>query len=383
MPDDMVEIEPGLHASCPVTRLTHSERRCVHGYYTMCPISADGRKLVYFEFDRAQVDRRPETLHGRVVVAAADGSSPETLVELQGGSPSAGAMPQWVGRTLRAAAMCRDVTGRQGWVVVDTETGQRWEGEGGLRSTSPEGTHLFLQTGEMIHLEAEAEGRRLAPEDVAARVVDYETDETDVRISVADVTAAHPEADDVRKQHMILKQTQFSTRGTYLSFVLSNAKYSRAHPEEPGRHELFYARRDGSDIRRVGRFGGHPSWDPKEEYIFAHCPDSSGKQRFMRIPLDGSPSETIGPDWIGGGHPSLRPGDARYMAVDVFQKGRVILRIHDMERLTTRDVLVAEYEDTSNDSGTHLHPAWTVDGKSVVINSANSGTAQLYRVDLF
>lgn len=39
-------------------------------------------------------------------------------------------------------------------------------------------------------------------------------------------------------------------------------------------------------------------------------------------------------------------------------------------------------EDYSNDTGTHMHPAWGRDGKSLVINSAHVGPSQVYRVDV-
>lgn len=104
----------------------------------------------------------------------------------------------------------------------------------------------------------------------------------------------------------------------------------------------------------------------------------------MLYPVDGSPPQILGPDWIGTGHPSIQPGQGRYLATDVYdrEKGQAVLRLFDLESHTHEDVLVAEYEDFSNESGTHLHPAWTMDGASLILNSAHSGAAQLYRVDL-
>ena len=83
------EVEPGLRASRPVVRLTPSDRRCVHGYYTMSPLSADGQFLTYYEFDDPHPNRtsgRPST--GRVVVANADGSSALAIAEIGEASPS-------------------------------------------------------------------------------------------------------------------------------------------------------------------------------------------------------------------------------------------------------------------------------------------------------
>ncbi len=62
MPKDFEEAEPGLRSKRPVMRLTHNDRRAITCHYTLSLISADGERLVYFEYSRARVDRRPETL---------------------------------------------------------------------------------------------------------------------------------------------------------------------------------------------------------------------------------------------------------------------------------------------------------------------------------
>ena len=47
---DWQEIEPGLKARVSVTRISQSDRKCVHSYYTMPLESHDRQKLVYFRF---------------------------------------------------------------------------------------------------------------------------------------------------------------------------------------------------------------------------------------------------------------------------------------------------------------------------------------------
>jgi len=290
-------------------------------------------------------------------------------------------MQQWAGPTARVVWQA----GAR-WAALDLDTDQQWAGEGRMRHVSPDGAYLFLQTGENIHVQAEDEGRSLAPEDVAARIIDYHTGAGQVRISVADVLAVHPEADVVRQQHMCFKQTEFSPNGRHISFVFSNAWYARHRQTEPQRHELFMADRDGSNIRPLGPFVTHPSWHPNGEVYTAVARDAAGMNRFMQYPIDGSPMRPIEPDWPGTGHPSYQPGEGRYLAVDVYHKanerGHVFLRLFDLQHTTYEDVLLAEYTDYTNASGTHLHPAWSADGRRLYFASAHGEAAGVFCMDL-
>jgi hypothetical protein len=68
--------------------------------------------------------------------------------------------------------------------------------------------------------------------------------------------------------------------------------------------------------------------------------------------------------------------------IPVRDRGHVFLRLYDLQEESYEDVLVADYTDYSNDSGTHFHPAWTPDGRSLYIASAHGECAGVYRIDL-
>jgi Tol biopolymer transport system component len=141
--------------------------------------------------------------------------------------------------------------------------------------------------------------------------------------------------------------------------------------------------RDGSSIQSLGAGAGHPSWHPDGDHFFALALDAEGITRFMLYPLDGSPPRALGPDWLGDGHPSFEPNQGRYLAVDICTREHVFLRLYDTQEGTFEDVLVADYTDYSNFSGTHFHPAWAPDGRSLYISTAHTPCAGVYRVDLF
>jgi Tol biopolymer transport system component len=358
----------------------------------MSPLSADGKYITYFEFNGKHAHRNKSgTRNGVVKVANADGTSPKSIADAMA-SVAQGAMQQWAGETHRVALI--DYSG-PAWKVIDIDTEDRWQGAGHMRSLSPDGKYMFFQTPEWIHLDAEKENKILSPEEIKCSVVNYQTGETDVVISLSDVLKVHPDAEEVKKQHMCFKQTLFSPDGKYLSFVLSNAYYQKFRPEEEMRHEILIAERDGSNIRYLGPFFTHPAWHPNSKYFFAVSREDKGQMvhrerqgvnRFVLYPVDGGAPVVLGKekDWQGGGHPGIQPLHYRYLVADMYDRDRgcVTLRLFDLNELTIEDVLIAEYEDYSNESGTHLHPSWSHDGKSVYISSAHSGIAQLYRVDL-
>ncbi len=384
----MRQIESGLRATRPVARLTESDRRCVHSYNTMPPLSNDGRRLLYFRYNGPDADRSIETLRGHVMVAESDGANPREVFACTAGSPSSGCMQQWVGDTHLAAFTHRPDYGAHNtrWVVIDTDTGDFEECPGHLRSVSADGEHALLQTGERIHAEAEDRGEMLAPCDVAMREVTLRGDDEVNRVTVADVIAEHPDGDLLTDEHLCIKQPQFSPDGEHISFVISNSFYLRmkGRPRSERRHELILADRDGSNLRPQGAFGSHPSWLPDSSGVVTVMGDTEGIARLWLFPVDGSGRRLFDEDLVAAGHPSVQPGEMRYIAIDYYDRDRGVasLGLYDTHDSSTEIVVEGEYEDFSNEGGTHLHPAWSPDGSAVFFNSANSGPAQLYRADV-
>ena len=192
--EQLMEVEPGLRACLRVSRLTHSPAPLYSRVFTCSRrFPADGQKLLYFEFDSAQVDRRrPDPMRGQIVVADPDGSNPEKLEMIDVPSPSSGAQAQWCGTaTYRIAHFLNDEQGRTRWQIVDLDSGERWGGSGSMRHISADGLLLSIQSPNP-YTEAEKRGEQLSPEDVAAVFLDYEADRTLFRISVADMLRVHP-----------------------------------------------------------------------------------------------------------------------------------------------------------------------------------------------
>jgi len=386
--EQLMEVEPGLRACLPVSRLTHSPHRCILAYYLQPTLSADGQKLLYFEFDSAQVDRRrPDPMRGQIVVADPDGSNPEKLEMIDVPSPSSGAQAQWCGTaTYRIAHFLNDEQGRTRWQIVDLDSGERWGGSGSMRHISADGLLLSIQSPNP-YTEAEKRGEQLSPEDVAAVFLDYEADRTLFRISVADMLRVHPEGDRIGRLHLGIKKPLFSPDGKHISFVVTNEQYRAATAggtDEPRQKDLFLANADGRNLRFLAPFVTHPSWHPTGRTFCALVRDPEDRLAFGQFPLDGSDPVYLHHPALRGGHPSIQPVYNRYVANDQFNRERGVaeLWLYRLDDWKEQLVLEADYSDYSNDSGTHLHPAWSPDGRSLFINSAHPGHSQVYRVDV-
>jgi len=380
----MTEIEPGLRASLPVTRLSHSENRCLIAYYLQSPLSADGSRLLHFEFDCPHVDSRElEPMRGRIVISEPDGSCPQMLGEIRVPSPSSGAQAQWCGGLHRIAYFLNDDEGSTGWRIDDLGSGHRWEGEGRMRHISADGRRLSIQDPNPY---GRNEDRRApAHEDAAAIFSDYEAEEELFRVTVADMLRVHPSREEMEPLHLGIKKPLFSPDGEHLSFVLSNNPYRQASgADEPRRHELYLADADGSDLRYLCPFVTHPSWHPTGEYFCALVHDPEGLLAFGLYPVDGSGPIYWRHPALRSGHPSIQPVHCGYLINDQYDREREVaqLWLYSLEDWSERLILEAEYSDYSNHSGTHLHPAWSPDGRSVFFNSAHPGHAQVYRIDV-
>lgn len=375
-------VEPGLRAAVPVTRLTHSPNRCIIAYYLETPISLDGQQLLYFEFDQPQVDRRkPELMRGWVTLANADGSEPRRFEKITVPSPSSGAQQQWCGSLPRIAHFLGDDPTCIRWQVIDLESGQRWQGDGPMRHIAPDGRTMVFQMQNPVHF---PEAKTHAG--VGATFYDYEADRELFRVTVADMLPLLPGGESLGDLHWGVKKPLPSPDGKHTAYVLSNRPYLSKHPgTEPIHHHIYMSEADGSKLRYVTPFVTHPSWHPDSTHYCALCnqPDT-GELAFGLFPVDGSEPTYWSHPSLRSGHPSIQPVHKQYVVNDQFDHSRGVaqLWLYRIADWQPQLLLEAEYTDYSNDSGTHLHPSWSPDGKSIYINSAHPGPAQIYRVDL-
>lgn len=379
---DLQPVEPGLRACVPITRLTHSDNRCIIAYYLQSPISDDGKQLLYFEFDRPYVDqRKPEPIRGWVTMADADGSNIRRLEKIDVPSPSSGAQQQWCGSMNRVVFFEGPDENRMRWHVVDLDSGSRWRGNRTMRHVSPDGRELSFQMQNPADFD-----HVTSHDDVAADFYDYENDRETLRVTAADLLAKLPGGEKLGHLHWGVKKPLFSPDGKHLAFVFSNQPYrSYTDDSEPRHHHIFMSDRDGSNLRYVTPFQTHPSWHPDSSHYCALCKQpETGELAFGLFPVGEGEPQYWSHESLRSGHPSIQPVHQKYVINDQFDKQRNVaqLWLYRTDNWEAKLLLEAEYDDYSNNSGTHLHPAWAPDGNSLYINSAHPGPAQVYRVDV-
>ena len=392
------QVEPSLYASLPVTRLTRVTTRCVIGEGDVCPLSTDGKYLVYFQFGQAHVtSRQGSSLKGAVMVAEASGLGARELARVRAESPLSGSLQQWAGDTHRvvygerprwrdardADATCEAYK----WYVADVDSGERWEGGGIVRGVSPDGNSLCLVPSEDVHHRAEEAGRTLEPEDVTVTVLEYETGSIVRLFSIEDVLACHPHSDAVRLLRLGVKTAHFSPDGSQLMLCISNAWYARVHREErlPMRREVVLADLSSGEMRYVGPYGRSAVWHPGGQAILTRQRDSQGRPRLACYNTRTGVMGFVGEKkWNAEAPPAVQPMHQKYLAVGRWesQDARASLRLYDADTMARNVVLMARCADHSNESGTRLHPAWGPDGNSIYVNCAHLGHAQVYRVDV-
>ena len=142
-----------------------------------------------------------------------------------------------------------------------------------------------------------------------------------------------------------------------------------------GCHEIHVVNADGSDLHFCSNFGGHPIWHPKENRILS-C--TGGK--LCLVDADGKGKQIVSS--FGTGHPSYNP-DGNLICTDTIGgKGKGYVYLVDpktgKQRKLCNAPTLSKYKPVSGSC--HPHPVWSRDGKSIIFECNQSGTAQLYQV---
>nr|WP_159618266.1 GDSL-type esterase/lipase family protein [Ruania rhizosphaerae] len=355
-----------------IRQLTHGRAHSVHGYYDLPPWSrADGR--IAFSRHRGSSD-------GEICVMGPDGSDLTVVARSAAMTANDGAMPQWSADGARL--YFRDVDERGPLVsTVDMATGALESTPGDLRMMRPGHDELVYFT-DRARRDDESVRRSKTTSGVVIRSF---TDAGERTVAtVQDALDLHPRRAEIADWHLYIKHTKWSRDGQRLMFVFTNEKfYDTKFAELPRVKDLYSVNADGSDLRRLGEFGNHPSWHPDGRRLLANAAfgDRPGYSLVLIDTLTGD--RELAADAIGGhGHPSFSP-DGRWIVVDhvINSEGIATLNLIDTTDHSIRQLVEVAVTDHSH-RGTHLHPVWSHDSRSVLFASDASGYSQLCVVDI-
>ena len=358
----------------PVLQLTnHHELRSVHGYYDLPPWDRVTGRIAFSSL-------APGAGEGDIYMMDRDGGNITYLAHSNMMSSNDGASCQWAMDGSRVYFQDRD--GDElliSW--VDTKTGRKESLPGSLRMVSPtEHVNVYHSASWLVSDEEVIDGR-----EAYGVFVQNMVDGRSKRIvSVADCWRIHPRRDEIAGFHLYIKHTKWSADGKRLMFVFTNEiSYEHKYDEQPRVKDVFVCNPDGTGLKRVGEFGGHPLWHPNGRQILAVSPHPRFTRRGLVLYDVETGEQSLAATCLSGsGHPSYSPDGAK-IAVEFVQggEGSGSIDIIDAASDTCRHALRVHVRYHSH-VGTHLHPVWSHDSKQVLYASDASGLAQLCVIDV-
>ncbi len=356
-----------------VRQLTNSEQRSVHGYYDLPPWSRQTGQIAFSSL-------MPGATEGDIYVMDRDGAGITYLSHSCAMSANGGARAQWSadGERIYFADRKED-TSLIAW--VDPDTGQRGEYPGDLRMICPTGNRNVYHT----NCSRLPDSALLVNRDQqGVYVMDLDTGESRMIVSVEQCLAIHPRRDEIRNWHLYIKHTKWSADGQRVMFVFTNEiRYAPKFGEQPRVKDICVVNVDGSGLRNIGEFGHHPLWHPNGREILANCAwESRSGLSLVLIDADTAERRLATQAIAGAGHPSFSP-DGKYIVIDSVLRGEGYgsLNLVDVQADTVEHALQVRVTNHSH-TGTHLHPAWSWDSKQVLFASDATGTAQLCVIDV-
>jgi Tol biopolymer transport system component len=357
-----------------VHQLTASrEERSVHGYYDLPPWSRQTGHIVFSSMV-------PDAGEGQIYMMERDGRDITYLADSRTMTPNDGAKAQWSadGRYVyfQDREHDQDLVAR-----VNVSTREVRSTPGDLRMIRPTGEQNVYHT----HCTRHADEALLRDRDKhGVFVMDLETGESRMIVSVEQCVEMHPRRDEIANWHLFVKHTKWSADGRRLMFVFTNEiHYDGKYAEEPRVKDVYVVNPDGSGLRNVGSFGHHPLWHPNGSEILANCP-WEGRPGLSLVLLDADTGRRrlAAGAIAGSGHPSFSP-NGRHIAVDhvLANGGHASINLVNAAEDSVTHAVQLRVRDHSH-LGTHLHPAWSWDSRQLLFASDASGLAQLCVIDV-
>lgn len=368
-------------------------------YYAINAWSADGRFVAVLETDvkgRLATENDPATLG---LVDLKDGNRFLPLAETRCWNFQEAAMAHWLGTAPNDRMIYNDsVDGRFASVVFDLKSRQKrvipfpvsavtadgkWAvgiNYARLRLTRPD--YGYGGSGQ------DARPDVVWPEDDGLWLVNVETGEAKLIVTIASVRERMPQVKDPRALAYFC-HTVFSRDGSKI-FWLARSVENLSGQKVVRKWETtaFFCNRDGTGVRRCfpdGWGGSHFNWLDGDRLmvtaqykgaVYSHVLFTPGRDDYTRLGRGLL-------DFDGHG---VFSGDGRWMATDSYpdklnERKLMVLRMSDQAVLPLGTFFVPElYREQY--SRCDLHPRWRPDGGQLGFNSVHEGSRQVYVIDV-
>lgn len=387
----------------PIRCVTPPDGLYMHTFFDISPLSPCGRYLALTRLPFAWRPPRPGDLAEVCVLDLEEGRL-RTLYRSAGWALQLGAHVQWH-PTDSDRLFCNDlVEGRGVGVEIDRASGHSRLLGGPVYSLDPAGRFALAPALDLINATQEGYGvperllrpRRLPRGAAAGEGIwrtDLESGRCELFLSIAEILHAHPEAGELARGYNYLFHTKIDPSGRRL-FQIVRSFGLRDRPRALRATIMGFDLAGGEGglalhHRDWDRGGHHPSWLPDGTGILMNLvPRGSEAMGIVTFPpRDGTPVE-LQPGLRGSGHPSLHP-NGRWLVTDAYQNegfslpgDEVPIRLVDLATARERP-LTSVHCGPPNLRARRIdpHPAWSRDGRRLVLNAAIDGRRQILIAD--
>ncbi len=390
---------------CPVKCVTPDDGFYIHNFFDVCPWSPSGRYLVCSRLPFQ--DHPPEPGDpADICVIDLEEETIETVYTTPAWGMQTGAHQQW-GRTDDRLYFNDMKNGLPTGVKFDLETRTPEFLDGPIYQVAPDETcavspafmifnHLQLGYTATLAPELDRPAAPGAPEDDGLWRVDLGTGETSLLYSFRQVYDIVPDREVLDGYAFYGHYPQFNPQGTRLSYPVM-----ALCPEQGTRKMMMVtSRADGSELTVALPWqdwvsGHHPCWHPDGERITMNLAAPGEEMRFCIFNWDGTGKQTLVPDIIGSGHPSVHR-DGRFLLTDAYpnepmcKDELVPIRLIDLQRGTESAACWiwtmgrTPYPERNKNAVLRVdpHPAWSRDHTHACFTGAPDERRQLFIVDL-
>ena len=348
-----------------VERVPSRFANTIHTYAAVCPWDPAGDRLLYAGFDDAEGV-------GQLVVWQRSTGEECVLAELENFDFHDVAEQRWA---LGGKAVIYRGTDPSGQVYpalvgVDGRDHRLFDDLPGyyFRQVLPDGCRAILY------------GKPHAvPRECGIRQLDLETGSSELLVTAAEIESAFP-LDDGLQGTTFLNHPVVDPRGRYMFFkrLLFFSK------EEPTLFRGLYVQdlQSGRIYDHGSRVSGHPAWSADGQHILniAQPQDESRNRWLIAVdPVTGQFERLIDNPFEGPGHPAPSP-DGRWIAMDAFTPDGKTSPLYLIDRATGRVTELARLNHhfqggfgLKRVTRSQPHPAWSPDGRALVINWNQGG----------
>lgn len=394
--------------------LTPGKGRVMHHFFDKSPISPGGKQIALLRLPYENQRAEPGDAADVLIVDLETGRE-RIVAKTCAWEHQIGACVMW-GRSDDELYFndMRPGEWRPFLVRMNPQTGQRREFPGGAFVISPDGRRAagynlttvrrmnFYGYGAAVP-ESVQPRNGAEPEDDGLYVTDLETGERKLLKSIAAFfreTMSAAERSELANGESYGFQVKWSPDGARLLFVVVQA----LNAEAPGsgraawRRMVFSCRADGGEAhlalpwREWAKGGHHLNFHPDSQSVTMNLMGEHDYLHIMRFDAGGSKPRDFCGALRGSGHPSVSP-DGRFVVTDAYQgepvaysDGTVPIRLIDLRTMTETEILRVNTVTGERHSNGELrcdpHPAWSRDGRYIVVNAFDGGTRRVILVEM-